>query len=241
MAMPVSSPRSASPTYGRQSHIRRPPRCGTSRARWPMAKLGSRPTPSNAPSARTTVRRSSSSPATQRCPSSGTHCRASSQIGQRSGRSSNRAPHVSHRMITSAMMPIMDVLRYVAFSARPDGGNPAGVVLDASGLSDERMLEIAAEVGYSETAFVNGDGIRYFSPLAEVPFCGHATVATAVALAERDGPGHRVLSTRSGPVPVTTRRDDQGRLTATLTSVPPRVEAVDDADVDEVLAALRWT
>ena len=134
----------------------------------------------------------------------------------------------------------MDVLRYVAFSDRPDGGNPAGVVLDASGLPEERMLAIAAEVGYSETAFVDGDGIRYFSPLAEVPFCGHATVATAVALAERDGPGHRVLSTRSGPVPVTTRRDDQGRLTATLTSVPPRVEAVDDADVDEVLAALRW-
>ena len=50
----------------------------------------------------------------------------------------------------------MDVLRYVAFSDRPDGGNPAGVVLDASGLSEERMLEIAAEVGYSETAFVIG-------------------------------------------------------------------------------------
>jgi PhzF family phenazine biosynthesis protein len=134
----------------------------------------------------------------------------------------------------------MDVLRYVAFSDRPDGGNPAGVVLDASGLSEERMLAIAAEVGYSETAFVDGDDIRYFSPLAEVPFCGHATVATAVALAERDGPGDLVLQTLSGPVPVITRRDDQGRLTATLTSVPPRVEPVDEADVEEVLAALRW-
>jgi PhzF family phenazine biosynthesis protein len=143
-------------------------------------------------------------------------------------------------MITSAMMPIMDVLRYVAFSDRPDGGNPAGVVLDASGLSDERMLEIAAEVGYSETAFVDGDDIRYFSPLAEVPFCGHATIATAVALAERDGPGERVFRTLSGPVPVTTRRDDQGRVTATLTSVTPRLDSVDDSDVDEVLAALRW-
>jgi PhzF family phenazine biosynthesis protein len=133
-----------------------------------------------------------------------------------------------------------DVLRYVAFSDRPDGGNPAGVVLDASGLSDERMLEIAAEVGYSESAFVDGDEIRYFSPLAEVPFCGHATVAAGVALAERDGPGEVVFRTRSGSVPVTTRRDDQGRVTATLTSVPPHVEPVDDAVVDEVLAALRW-
>jgi PhzF family phenazine biosynthesis protein len=138
------------------------------------------------------------------------------------------------------MMPGMEVLRYVAFSDRPDGGNPAGVVLDASGLSGERMLEIAAEVGYSETAFLDGDDVRYFSPLAEVPFCGHATIATAVALAERDGPGERVLNTVGGPVPVTTRRDDQGRLTATLTSVTPHVDQVDAADVDEVLAALRW-
>jgi PhzF family phenazine biosynthesis protein len=134
-----------------------------------------------------------------------------------------------------------DVLRYAAFSDRPTGGNPAGVVLDASGLSDERMLAIAAEVGYSETAFVTGgDGIRYFSPLAEVPFCGHATVATAVALAERDGPGEVVFQTRNGPVPVTSRRDERGRLTATLTSVPPRVEEVAPADVEEALAALGW-
>jgi PhzF family phenazine biosynthesis protein len=138
------------------------------------------------------------------------------------------------------MMPVVDILRYVAFSDRPDGGNPAGVVLDASGLSDGRMLEIAAEVGYSETAFLAGDDIRYFSPLAEVPFCGHATIATAVALAERDGPGERVLNTVGGPVPVITRLDDQGRLTATLTSVTPHVDQVDAADVDEVLAALRW-
>jgi PhzF family phenazine biosynthesis protein len=112
------------------------------------------------------------------------------------------------------------------------------VVLDAHGLADERMLEIAAEVGYSETAFLSGDDIRYFSPLAEVPFCGHATIATAVALAERDGPGERTFETRSGPVPIATRRDDQDRVTATLTSVVPRVEALED--LDELLAALRW-
>ena len=138
------------------------------------------------------------------------------------------------------MMPGMDVLRYTAFSDRPDGGNPAGVVLDAAGLPDERMQEIAADVGYSETAFVVGDDIRYFSPLAEVPFCGHATIATAVALAERDGPGERTFATRSGPVPITTRRDDQGRITATLTSVPPRVEELAGEDLDELLAALGW-
>jgi PhzF family phenazine biosynthesis protein len=134
-----------------------------------------------------------------------------------------------------------DVLRYIAFSDRPSGGNPAGVVLDAAGMPDERMLAIAAELGYSESAFVVGDDIRYFSPLAEVPFCGHATVATAVALAERDGPGDRVFNTRNGAVPVSTRRDGQGRVTATLTSVPPRVVPLDPADLDEALASLRWS
>ena len=140
------------------------------------------------------------------------------------------------------MMPQMsDVLRYVAFSDRPDGGNPAGVVLDAAGMSDAEMLQIAADLGYSESAFVNGQDIRYFSPLAEVPFCGHATIATAVALADRDGPGEVVLNTMSGPVPITSRRDDQGRLTATLTSVPPRTEELRGDDLDELLAALGWS
>jgi PhzF family phenazine biosynthesis protein len=138
-----------------------------------------------------------------------------------------------------------DVLRYAAFSDRPDGGNPAGVVLDASTLSDDEMLAIAAEIGYSETAFLTGGGgdhrdIRYFSPLAEVAFCGHATVATAVALAERNGPGDVVFETRNGPVPVTSRRDERGRLTATLTSVPPQIDDVPATVLDEALAALGW-
>jgi PhzF family phenazine biosynthesis protein len=144
------------------------------------------------------------------------------------------------------MSRMTDLLRYAAFTDRSTGGNPAGVVLDAAALSDGRMLEIAAELGYSETAFLTGGNgaerdIRYFSPLAEVPFCGHATVATAVAIAEREEPGDVVFRTVNGPVPVSSRRDDQGRITATLTSVPPRVEDLADADLDELLAALGWT
>jgi PhzF family phenazine biosynthesis protein len=132
-----------------------------------------------------------------------------------------------------------DVLRYVAFSERPDGGNPAGVVLDATGLSDADMLKIAADVGYSETAFLAGGDIRYFSPLAEMPFCGHATVATAVALAERDGPGELRFNTPVGPVPIITRRNAQGQLAATLTTTP-RVEELAAGDLEQLLAALRW-
>jgi PhzF family phenazine biosynthesis protein len=136
-------------------------------------------------------------------------------------------------------MTDIEILRYAAFSADPAGGNPAGVVLDASSLSDAEMLAIAADVGYSETAFLTaGTGrayrVRYFSPLVEVAFCGHATVATAVALAHRDGPGEFRLSTNAGDVPVTV--DDAMR--ATLTSVPSAVHPIED--LAALLAALRW-
>ena len=130
------------------------------------------------------------------------------------------------------------IQRYAAFSDDPTGGNPAGVVLDASHLTDAQMQAIAAEVGYSETAFLTADRdggsrVRYFSPLAEVPFCGHATVATAVAL----GPGEHRFVTNVGEVPVTV--DDAGR--ATLTSVATAVADLADADLTALLAALRWS
>jgi hypothetical protein len=47
-----------------------------------------------------------------------------------------------------------EVLRYAAFPTGDAGGNPAGVVLDARGMTDEEMLAVAAEVGFSETAFL---------------------------------------------------------------------------------------
>ncbi|MGC0343055.1 PhzF family phenazine biosynthesis isomerase [Streptomyces sp. SLBN-8D4] len=152
-------------------------------------------------------------------------------------------------MTTNTTRP--EVLRYTAFSSSPEGGNPAGVVLDASTLDDGDMLAIAAELGYSESAFLTAppeglDGpegrtftIRYFSPKAEVPFCGHATVATAVALAERIGPGELVFATPAGTVPVSVA-EEGGTVRATLTSVAPHVQEVSDADLAEALAALDW-
>ncbi|NEC88587.1 PhzF family phenazine biosynthesis protein [Streptomyces sp. SID12501] len=147
--------------------------------------------------------------------------------------------------------PRPEVLRYTAFSTSPDGGNPAGVVLDATALDDSDMLAIAADLGYSESAFLTAPpaglggqesraySIRYFSPRAEVPFCGHATVATAVALAERWGPGELVFATRAGIVPVVVA-EEGGTLRATLTSVEPKIEEITDADLTEALAALDW-
>ncbi len=139
----------------------------------------------------------------------------------------------------------MEVLRYAAFTDDSNGGNPAGVVLDANGSDDVEMLAVAAEVGYSESAFLvpvedRRFAIRYFSPLAEVPFCGHATIATGVAWAERHGAGTMLLDTAAGEVRVETSTRD-GLTTATLTSVPPDLAALDDVVAERLLDALRWT
>ncbi|SDQ24326.1 phenazine biosynthesis protein PhzF family [Pseudoxanthomonas sp. CF385] len=134
------------------------------------------------------------------------------------------------------------ILRYSAFTTDPQGGNPAGVVLDARGLSDDAMQRIAADLGYSETAFLlpRADGeldVRYFSPLAEVSFCGHATIAAMVAYAREHGPGDVVLHTQVGRVSVTIDET----FAATLTSVAPRVAVLDAADLDRLLAILGWS
>ncbi len=139
----------------------------------------------------------------------------------------------------------MDILRYTAFSSDPAGGNPAGVVLDATGATDAEMQAVAAEVGFSETAFLFPRGgrafdVRYFSPLAEVPFCGHATIATAVAYAERLGTGALAFQTRAGLVEVTTTSGEDGAPTATLVSVAPQVAGIASDDLSALLAALRW-
>jgi PhzF family phenazine biosynthesis protein len=138
-----------------------------------------------------------------------------------------------------------EVLRYAAFTQDGAGGNPAGVVLDAGRLDDTARLAVAAEVGYSETAFMEAEPqegkyrVRYFSPRAEVAFCGHATIAAAVALAERRGPGELLFDTLAGPIPVRTEATPAG-YAATLTSVPTRTRAAEAGELDAALAALRW-
>ena len=133
------------------------------------------------------------------------------------------------------------VLRYSAFTTDPAGGNPAGVVLEASDMTDAEMLAVAEKVGYSETAFVvpwvaeRQFDVRYFSPKAEVPFCGHATIATAVALAERIGDGPLTFHTPAGEITVETSGG-----TASLTSVPTESAVADPALVSAALEALGY-
>lgn len=81
-----------------------------------------------------------------------------------------------------------------AFADHPEEGNPAGVVLtEETGIewTGKRMQSLAAELGFSETAFVQKTGekeivIRYFTPSSEIDMCGHATIAS-FALLKRKG------------------------------------------------------
>jgi PhzF family phenazine biosynthesis protein len=143
-------------------------------------------------------------------------------------------------------VPEPEVLEYAAFTYQGSGGNPAGIVLDAGSLSEREMLRIAADLGHSESAFVVSRrserdlDLRYFSPRAEVPFCGHATIATAVALAERHGVGDYLFHTPVGPIALQTTPGDAGRLLATLTSVPTHSRPAEDDELDRALGALHW-
>ncbi|WP_369138289.1 PhzF family phenazine biosynthesis protein [Modestobacter versicolor] len=125
----------------------------------------------------------------------------------------------------------VEVLRYAAFSTDPTKVNPAGVVLDATGLTPEQMRAVAAEVGCSETAsLLPGDDpgparVRYWSPLAEVssPFPPGGVVedpATGAAVAAlggylREG-GHVAL-----PAVVTVLQGaDMGRPSVLTVGIP---------------------
>ena len=70
-----------------------------------------------------------------------------------------------------------------AFVDNEQGGNPAGVVLNADGFTDKQKLEIATKVGLSETAFVSNSQsadfkLDFFTPTRQIAHCGHATIAT---------------------------------------------------------------
>jgi len=77
-----------------------------------------------------------------------------------------------------------------SFTDQPFAGNPAGVCILNEKLLDHQMLTIAKELGLSETAFIikidglNTYSIRYFSPIMEIPLCGHATLASSKVLFE---------------------------------------------------------
>ncbi|MGF1514942.1 MAG: PhzF family phenazine biosynthesis protein [Elainellaceae cyanobacterium] len=141
-------------------------------------------------------------------------------------------------------MASKSLYRFSAFSDNPKGGNPAGVWIGEQLPSPEVMQSIAAEVGFSETAFIapaSGQDrtIRYYSPETEVSFCGHATIATGVVMGELEGDGLYRLATPVGEVPVDVRTRG-GRREASLTSVAPKYTPASETLVSAALSALGW-
>jgi len=90
-----------------------------------------------------------------------------------------------------------------AFTTEPFAGNPAAVCLLDLPREDAWMQGVAAEMNHSETAFLLPEGdawrLRWFTPVAEVDLCGHATLASAhVLFTKRGGAGGIRFLTRSG-------------------------------------------
>ena len=109
------------------------------------------------------------------------------------------------------------------FTDAPFGGNPLAVIPDATGLAEDRLQKIAREFNFSETTFVfppetpgNTARVRIFTPMNEVPFAGHPTVGTAVALAGLGRGPEMVLELGVGPI-VASADGQTGRF---ITHVP---------------------
>ncbi|MDN4058697.1 PhzF family phenazine biosynthesis isomerase [Massilia sp. YIM B02769] len=147
---------------------------------------------------------------------------------------------------------VAGVQRIAAFSDGLDGGNPAGVWIGAALPADTEMQRIAHAIGYSETAFAApldaaaGEGgyrVRYFSPEAEVPFCGHATIALGAALAAANGDGVFALALNDARITVEGRREDGegGLVSAALQSPPTRSAPAPQATIARALALFGYT
>ena len=137
----------------------------------------------------------------------------------------------------------MEVQRIAAFSDGGQGGNPAGVVICERLPDDAVMQRVAADVGFSETAFAapmqEGWRVRYFAPAMEVPFCGHATIALGAALARRFGEGIFPLTLNEAQITVEGKVAGE-IMQAALQSPPTMNEPASDALLSEALTLFSY-
>ncbi|WP_299889294.1 PhzF family phenazine biosynthesis protein [uncultured Ruegeria sp.] len=114
-------------------------------------------------------------------------------------------------------------------------------------VSEVEMARVAADVGYSESAFAvaQDDGskswrVRYFSPESEVPFCGHATIALGAALGEQNGGGTYTLVLSDATITVDARATPDGMI-ATLSSPPTKSRTMTEEESRNVMALFDLT
>jgi len=134
-----------------------------------------------------------------------------------------------------------------AFTRTLFKGNPAGVVVNANGLSTEKMQMLARELNNSETAFLlppvdstNDGAIRYFTPTVEVPICGHATISAMFvkALEEQVDTRTFMMETQIGTLPIEVIRRDDSYLVKMTQGHPSISDPLALVDQQRLLNAL---
>lgn len=126
-----------------------------------------------------------------------------------------------------------------SFTQEKNGGNPAGVVLNADSLEEEKMQKVAQRIGFSETAFVEKSNkadyrIRFFTPNSEVELCGHATIATFNLMVTQKliNFGTYTIETKAGILEVSINEDHDVFLTQAL---PEFFEEIDKEKIADSL------
>ncbi|MGH0925051.1 PhzF family phenazine biosynthesis isomerase [Bacillus pacificus] len=127
-------------------------------------------------------------------------------------------------------MKTINVFHYDAFTNKPNMGNPAGIVLEADGLTEEEMQIIAEKVGYNETTFVLSSEVgdirmRYFTPGFEMDLCGHGTVGTLYALREKgllEEKSNLTIETKAGILPIQIGVNENGETFIKMRQAAPQ-------------------
>lgn len=130
-----------------------------------------------------------------------------------------------------------------AFAKTDNGGNPAGVVLNADSLSVNDMKKVAEKVGFSETAFIKKSNkadfkIKFFTPNKEVDLCGHATIGTFYLLASKGiiKSGQYTQETKAGILKVECRNNNMiymNQMKPKFYEVLNKLDIADSLNIDE--------
>ncbi len=140
-----------------------------------------------------------------------------------------------------------DLYQVDSFTKEKFTGNPAGVITNADGLTDDEMQKIARELNNSETAFIFSSNsnqydvhIRFFTPTKEVPICGHATIAAHYVRAVENGFDTSRIYHKTGagilPVDIIKENEDY-KITMTQGKIEFGI-IIDGANKKELLSAL---
>ncbi len=134
------------------------------------------------------------------------------------------------------------------FTAVPLEGNPLAVFPDGRGLTDKEMQALAREMNLSETTFIiprdaateqqRGVRVRIFTPEEELPFAGHPTLGTGYFLHRLNHQPEVRLDLNVGPIPVSFRKDADGRIFGEMRQLDPEFGSMHPAEAIARLAGL---